>query len=439
MKPEQEARQRIDELLKAAGWHVQDLKDLNLGDTLGVAVREYPLRSGPTDYLLFVDRNAIGVVEAKPVGTTLSGVAEQTFAYLSSIPDNVPHYQLPLPFAYETTGIETYFRDLRDPGSRSRRVFAFHKPETIQEWLSQKETLRARLQRKMPPLIEEHLRSCQIDAVKNLEISLSENRPRALIQMATGSGKTYAAVTTCYRLIKFAGAKRILFLVDRSNLGRQTLKEFQQYLTPDDGRKFTELYNVQNMTSNALDPVSKVCITTIQRLYSMLKGESEFDEELEERSLFDMSPSQVMKSKEVDYNATIPIETFDFIITDECHCSIYHLWRQVLEYFDAFIIGLTATPSKQTLGFFNNNLVMELSLPFNKNFDFLPHMLQQQHHDYHQLKLMLRLVHFYYTLRRLNPPMMRLDPWVTRPSNSLTSFPILSSCIVIIIAVISCA
>ncbi len=138
--------------------------------------------------------------------------------------------------------------------------------------------------------------------------------------------------------------------MDRSNLGRQTRNEFQQYVTPDDGRKFTELYNIQHLTSNTLDPVSRVCITTIQRLYSMLKGETEFDPELEEQSTFEVFPYG-QPPKEVTYNPKIPIEPFDFIVTDECHRSIYHLWRQVLEYFDAFIIGLTATPSKQTLAF----------------------------------------------------------------------------------------
>ena len=189
---------------------------------------------------------------------------------------------------------------------------------------------------------------------------MAQAQPRALIQMATGSGKTYAAVTFIYRLIKFANARRVLFLVDRNNLGRQTKGEFVQYVTPDDGRKFTELYNVQHLTSNTLDPVSRVCITTIQRLYSMLKGDTEFDPELEEESLFEISPPN-HQTREVSYNPEIPIETFDFIISDECHRSIYNLWRQVLEYFDAFLIGLTATPSKQTLGFFKQNLVMEYS------------------------------------------------------------------------------
>jgi type I restriction enzyme R subunit len=354
MKPEEQARQNIDQLLTKAGWIIQDVNEINLGAGLGVAVREYPTKTGPVDYALFADRKAIGVIEAKAVGTTLSGVAEQSEKYIRSFPDNVIHFTLPLPFAYESTGAETFFRDERDPASRSRRVFAFHKPETLLQWVKEDETLRARLQN-FPPLITSGLRDCQIEAINNLDKSFKEARPRALIQMATGSGKTFTAVTFVYRLIKFAKAKRVLFLVDRRTLGRQTRGEFAQYFTPDDGRKFTELYNAQLMSSNVFDPVSKVCITTIQRLFSMLKGQ-EMDEDLDELSLYDVTDDQI---KEVTYNPDIPIEMFDFIITDECHRSIYNQWRQVLEYFDAFIIGLTATPSKQTFGFFNQNLVME--------------------------------------------------------------------------------
>ena len=212
------------------------------------------------------------------------------------------------------------------------------------------------------PLNTAGLWSAQVEAITNLEQSFAQDKPRSLIQMATGSGKTYTAVSFVYRLIKFAKAKRVLFLVDRNNLGRQAFKEFDQYRTPDDGRKFTELYNVQHLQSNTLDPVSKVHITTIQRLYSMLSGEPEYDPENEENSLFEMGAAlDRQPPKEVHYNPAIPIETYDFIVVDECHRSIYNLWRGVLEYFDAFLIGLTATPSKQTFGFFNQNLVMEYS------------------------------------------------------------------------------
>ena len=216
---------------------------------------------------------------------------------------------------------ETFFRDLRDPEHRSRRVFAFHMPETLHEWVHQETTLRGRL-RVMPPLITEGLRDCQKEAISNLEWSLKESRPRALIQMASGSGKTFTAVTETYRLIKFGGARRVLFLVDRNTLGKQTLQEFAQYRTPDDGRKFTELYNVQRLLSNKIDPVSRVCITTIQRLYSMLRGEAEFAEENEENSAFEMR-FRDMRPVEVAYNRQIPLEMFDVIITDECHRSIF--------------------------------------------------------------------------------------------------------------------
>jgi type I restriction enzyme R subunit len=320
MSPEQRARRHIDERLAAAGWVVQDYAHLNLGAGPGVAVREFPLKTGFADYLLFVGRKAVGVIEAKPEGTTLGGVAEQSAKYLTGLPEAIPHVEGDtLPFAYESTGVETYFRDEHDPEARSRRVYAFHRPESIQAWVERPATLRARL-RVLPPLLTEGLRACQVEAIEGLEQSLKDNRPRALIQMATGSGKTYTAVTASYRLIKFADARRILFLVDRANLGRQTEKEFQQYVTPDDGRKFAELYNIQRLTTNTVDPVSRVCIETIQRVYSMLKGR-DLDEANEEASLYETAPDG--KPLDVVYNATIPPETFDVIIVDETHRSIY--------------------------------------------------------------------------------------------------------------------
>ncbi len=354
--PEQRARQNIDRMLGDAGWSVQDRDGFDLTASKGVAIREFALKAGYADYMLFVDGEAVGVVEAKKEGTTLGGVDTQSQKYLDGLPSYVRTVRLPLPFAYESTGIETAFRDVRDPEYRSRRVFSFHRPATLAEWAHQDDTLRARL-RGMPPLGTEGLRDCQVEAITGLERSLSENRPRSLIQMATGSGKTYTAVSFVYRLIKHAGARRVLFLVDRGNLGRQTLREFQQFVTPDDGRKFTELYNVQHLQGQSIDPVGKVTISTIQRLYSLLRGE-EIDDALDERSLAELTGIGDER-REVAYNPKIPVETFDFVVVDECHRSIYNVCRQVLEYFDATLIGLTATPSKQTLGFFNNNLVME--------------------------------------------------------------------------------
>ncbi|MEZ4714395.1 MAG: type I restriction-modification enzyme R subunit C-terminal domain-containing protein [Caldilineaceae bacterium] len=361
MTPEQQARQAIDKGLQDAGWVIQNRDQLNLGADRGVAVREFHLETGYADYLLFVDRKAVGVVEAKAVGTTLSGVTHQSQSYSVGLRDRIPAWHNPLPKLYESTGVETMFTDMRDPEPRSRRVYSFHQPATLAAWAKEAQTLRSRLQQ-MPPLLTDKLWPPQAEAITNLEHSFVDNRPRALIQMATGSGKTFTAVNFVYRLVKHARANRVLFLVDRSNLGRQAYKEFQQFDTPDDGRKFSELYNVQHLQSNVLDAVSKVHITTIQRLYSMLRGEADFDPALEEQSMWEMSGAQKpQRPKDVAYSASLPIEYYDFVVVDECHRSIYNVWRQVLEYFDAFLIGLTATPSMQTLGFFHQNLVMEYS------------------------------------------------------------------------------
>lgn len=356
--PEQVARDNIDRMLIGAGWVIQDYKKPDLSAGQGIAVREVTLKSGRCDYLLLVDRQPVGVIEAKKIGTTLSAVAEQSGCYGENLPD---FFQIDgqLPFYYESTGVETFFRDERDPAPRSRQVYSFHRPETMADWLKKKNTLRERL-RNMPsayPLNTDGMRGCQIEAIKELEDSFAEAHPRALIQMATGAGKTYTSCAFVHRLIRHGGAKRILFLVDRANLGEQAKGEFAQYVMPDTGRKFTEEYNVQHLTSNQLDSVSRVTICTIQRLYSMLRGE-ELDEDIDERSGFEIAQADD-RPKDVAYNSAIPIEAFDFIVTDECHRSIYGLWRQVLEYFDAFLVGLTATPSKQTIGFFNQNLVTE--------------------------------------------------------------------------------
>ena len=359
MTPENRARRNIDSKLEAAGWHIQNYAGRDTDAALGVAVREYRLRADQrADYLLFIGGIAIGVIEAKPEGTTLSGALQQAERYRANLPDELPN-RTRFFFSYASTGIETYFRDIRDPNARSRPVFTFHTPEALSDAFHRPRTLRERLKTDLPSLEQGILWDCQFKAITNLEDSLKAARPRALIQMATGSGKTYLAVSSAYRLIKFAQVKRVLFLVDRRNLGRQTRSEFQAYTTPDDGSKFWELYNVQHLSSNVIDEASSVCITTIQRLYSMLKGESDFEsDDDEEGSNFEREIEDTTPQK-VTYNPNIPIDTFDVIIVDECHRSIYGKWRHVLEYFDAFVIGLTATPYPQTRNFFNQNLVYE--------------------------------------------------------------------------------
>lgn len=355
MTPEARARQIIDELLTAAGWIVQDRDDMNLGAGLGIAVREYSLPAGPCDYLLFIDRKACGVVEAKPEGVTLTGVAEQSDDYMAALPSHLQSWAPNLLFDYESTGTETLFRDLRDPEPRSRHVFSFHRPESLHESLKQGTTLRRRLL-SLPPLADAGLRGCQVEAIQGLESSLKQAQPRALVQMATGAGKTFTACNLVHRLLAYGEAKRVLFLVDRKNLGTQTKNEFQRFQPPGAGKLFTELYNVQLLSGRHIESSSGVVISTIQRLYAALRGE-ELDEEVDEMSGFEVASDGA--DRPVAYNPEIPIEMFDVVIVDECHRSIYGVWRQVLDYFDAFVIGLTATPSKHTMGYFRQNLVAE--------------------------------------------------------------------------------
>ena len=365
LTPEREARRDIDAQLAACGWVLQDHKSAAVAEALGVAVREVPVGVGRADYVLFVDCQAVGVIEAKPVGTTLTGVEAQTLGYRQSYPGELPAFDVGgvLPFGYESTGVETRFTCGLDPVPTSRRVFSFHRPETMARWIddhieTKAGTLRAGLQL-LPDLDPRGLWTAQAEAIRSLEESLRANRPRALVQMATGAGKTFTAVNAIYRLVRHAGAQRVLFLVDRATLGVQAVQEFEGFDTPDDGRKFTELYNVRRLTSSHLDiaaeGATKVHVSTIQRLYSLLRGE-ELDEALDERSGFEVEPEQPV---EVVYNPAVPIESYDVIVVDECHRSIYGVWRQVLEYFDALLVGLTATPGIQTHAFFLQNLVTE--------------------------------------------------------------------------------
>ncbi|MBI3101474.1 MAG: DEAD/DEAH box helicase family protein [Burkholderiales bacterium] len=379
MTPEQKARVSIDTLLQQAGWHVCNVSDANIHAATGVAIREFPLNTGFgfADYLLYVNGKACGVIEAKKEGATLTGVELQSSRYAQGLPAALPAWCRPLPFVWESTGVETHFTNGLDPDPRARSVFAFFRPELLAQWLAllppavgsqgvseAPSTFLARM-RNMPKLVTEWgsggahyvLWPAQISAITNLEKSLAASKPKALIQMATGSGKTFTSIGFIYRLIKFGGARRVLFLVDRGNLARQTKKEFDAYASPYNNYKFGEEYIVQHLQSNQLDTSARVVICTIQRMFSMLKGREladEADEESTERveALFkDPEP--------IGYNPAIPIESFDIVVTDEAHRSIYNLWRQVLEYFDAYLIGLTATPNKQTFGFFNQNLVME--------------------------------------------------------------------------------
>ncbi|MCK3683984.1 DEAD/DEAH box helicase family protein [Maribellus sp. YY47] len=356
--PEQIARDHIDRQLVACGWTIQDIKKINLHAGIGVAIREYLTDVGPADYVLFVDGKPCGIIEAKreDEGFRLNVHEDQTEGYAIAKLKHLNNE--PLPYVYLSTGEITRFTDFTDLKPRARELFCFHRPETLRDWIKRDKSLRRRLH-DLPALQTDGLRECQINAITKLENSFRENRPRALIQMATGSGKTFTAITTIYRLLKFAKAKRILFLVDTKNLGEQAEQEFMSFVPNDDNRKFTELYSVQRLKSSYIATDSQVCISTIQRLYSILKG-TELDEKLEEENPNERK-YQPKEIPPVEYDAKMPIEFFDFIVIDECHRSIYNLWKQVLEYYDAFEIGLTATPDSRTIGYFDQNLVSEYS------------------------------------------------------------------------------
>ena len=355
------ARQQIDAMLAQAGWIVQDRAAMNLHAGPGIAVRELPTTTGPADYMLFLDRRACGVLEAKPAGTTLLGVGPQAAGYAAAAPATYPAWADPLPLYYLSTGAETLLRDAGDPRPAPRPVFSVHRPETLRRMLQAPGgRLRTRLSA-LPPLNPGTLRACQIEAIQGVEASLAAGRPRALVRMATGAGKTYAACALSHRLLTHARVGRILFLVDRANLGDQTVAEFKGYKPPGSDLRFAEEYVVQHLRSHAFNQDAQLVICTIQRLYAALRGE-DLDDAADERSGFEDAANV---PRPVSYNPDIPPEAFDLVIVDECHRSIYGAWRQVLDYFDAFTVGLTATPGKHTLGYFQQNQVSDY--PFERS------------------------------------------------------------------------
>ena len=358
MTPEERTRVVIDEKLEQSGWIIQDMKKLNVSAALGVAVREFPTSTGEVDYALFIDGKPVGVAEAKreEKGESITDVEVQSGRYANSTFKWIKN-DYKIRFAYETTDKLIRFTDYNDVKYRSRTVFSFHRPETLLALLRQPDTIRNNMKH-FPVLDETGFRKCQVNAIKNLDNSFSENRPKALVQMATGAGKTFTAITAAYRLLKYGKMNRILFLVDTRGLGEQAEREFLAYTPNDDPRSFSQLYGVRRLKNSYIPNDIQICICTIQRMYSILKGE-ELDESAEEQSFAEFVTAESKAPKEVVYNDKYPPEFFDCIIVDECHRSIYNVWSQVLSYFDAFIIGLTATPDNRTFAFFNENIVSE--------------------------------------------------------------------------------
>lgn len=365
--PENLACEKIDAGLYAAGWLIQNSGDTDLSASRGIAVRDFSLDRGygQADYLLYLDGKAAGVLEVQKPGSELIGVDLKSEKYRRGLPLRLHLFTRPLPFLYQSTGEEICFTNRFDPEPRCRRLFAFHRPEALLEWIQEGmieappgdmvaehspefgargRTFHERVRINMPPLIEEDLRVVQIQAIKNLEQSLRACRPRALIQMASGSGKTFTAINFIYRLIKFSGVRRVLFLVNQVSVKDQTLRAFQHYVSPYNNAKFTGEYIVQCFSLSPLDPDIRVCISTPREMYAMLKGSA-------------LAEENEKKYEPIAYNPSIPIDSFDIIVADECHPSLYTHGVQVLEYFDAHLISLMANPDKETVDFFHRNLV----------------------------------------------------------------------------------
>lgn len=362
---------RTETALRTVGWRVTDpgAREVKPG---GEAVRS---AMTPGSYSLYVGRDLVGIVLSGPVGCDLDGLIQQARQHATSLTERQRQvaWRTPLPFVYATDGDRWWFRNDLDSepdnntsvgGARPRKVFAVHQPATVSRWLREATahpdapTLRARLRRlRSQPFGQQKLRPNQHRAIRGLEKSLAQDLPRALIQMATGAGKTFTVVASSERLLQHAKAHRILFLVDRNTLGTQAVAEYDKFRLPDSGRAFKEGYPVLHLTGGQITGSAKVVVTTIQRLWSMLSGQPV--PEVSDADDAEDAYQENQPPPEVVYNPQLPPDAFDFIVVDECHRSIYGRWRPVLEYFDAHVVGLTATPVLQTFGYFNENLVSE--------------------------------------------------------------------------------
>jgi type I restriction enzyme, R subunit len=344
----------IEEKLKQAGWDIQNAADINLRDSRIVAVRDFSLIHLAVDFLLFVDQNAVGIIQATD---TVSGRPEAFDAEDESryeCPRYVPHTHNPLPFFYFVRNQFILYKNTLDPEPQFKSIFNFHRGETLIKFLSDQTMLKKRLL-DLPPLHSNMLWNCQKEALIRIEKSIVPTPYRAFVRMAPGTGKTFVAFHLAYRLLKYARAERILYLVDRAHLCRSIHDKFAGFRAPDDDSLFTEHYPVRVLNGKTLDADTRIYISTIQRLAGFFSDGVKVDDESSLYEKFSAHDSL----QEMSYADTMPIESFDFIIIDDCHYSLLTEWRPLLEYFDARIIGLFSSPFKQAVDFFNGNLVFE--------------------------------------------------------------------------------
>lgn len=353
MTPEEKARIKIDQWFADAGWKVINRDDYEPTCT-AVAIREGLLKGNlEADYFLFINGKAVGVLEAKREETDAfaSKVCEQAALYAKSVPNIYQTYQNPLPFIFTSNGKELYFYDFREKDSNFKQIMFIPTPRELVKELGIEDTFAG-----LPTLKKKGLRDCQYEAVTELEKSFRTGQKRALMVLATGAGKTYTACLAAYRMLSYTPMRRVLFLVDRNNLGKQAENEFGTFRLTENGDAFNTIFTVNRLRSSSIPSDSNVVISTIQRLFSFLKGEDIEDSDDDD----DNEPTEEVT---LPPNPNLPHDYFDMIIIDECHRSIYGNWRKVLEYFDtARLVGLTATPIPETMAFFNNNHIVNYTL-----------------------------------------------------------------------------
>ena len=353
MTPEEKARQKIDLWFAEAGWKVINREDYEPTCT-AVAIREGLLKGNlEADYFLFINGKAIGVLEAKreEIDPFSNNVCEQAVLYAKSVPHIYQAYQKPLPFIFTSNGKELFFCDFREQKQSFKQIMAIPTPYELVKQLGISDYFAG-----LPSLQKKGLRDCQYEAVTELEKSFRSGQNRALMVLATGAGKTYTACLAAYRLLSYTPMRRVLFLVDRNNLGKQAEGEFGTFRLTENGDAFNTIFTVNRLRSSSIPSDSNVVISTIQRLFSFLRGDTIEDNDNDD----DNEPTEEVV---LPPNPNLPHDYFDLIIIDECHRSIYGNWRKVLEYFDtARLVGLTATPIPETMAFFNNHRIVNYTL-----------------------------------------------------------------------------
>lgn len=353
MTPEEKARQKIDQWFTDAGWEVINRDEYEPTST-AVAIREGLLKDNlEADYFLFISGKAVGVLEAKREETDAfsSIVCEQAALYAKSVPNIYQTYQRPLPFIFTSNGKELYFCDFREQDHYFKQIMTIPTPHELVKKLGINDYFAG-----LPTLRKKGLRDCQYEAITELEKSFRSGQKRALMVLATGAGKTYTACLAAYRMLSYTPMRRVLFLVDRNNLGKQAEGEFGTFRLTENGEAFNTIFTVNRLRSSFIPSDSNVIISTIQRLFSFLKGDAIEDND-------DDDENEPAEEVTLPPNPNLPHDYFDMIIIDECHRSIYGNWCKVLEYFDtARLVGLTATPIPETMAFFNNNRIVNYTL-----------------------------------------------------------------------------